>query len=213
MVEPTFFAEASECLRKYYLRAALVAERAKQQVPTAYYRFGIAHCWKCHSEIIVFAWPGQIPGQEPRPTTIRKTFSKSVGDSYWANNCPLCSSLQGEFFLFHEPDGPFFGIHVTTNSEAAFLADMEEIAAYANQFEESKGGVRPASTDEVKVTKRASTIVRVNDLVPNSPGTEWPKPEQGMCEFCGKITTEWWSFERKTGRCKCNDCRDSGRYS
>lgn len=37
------------------------------------------------------------------------TFSRTTGETNWANVCEHCSRLQGAFFLHSEPDGPFFG--------------------------------------------------------------------------------------------------------
>jgi hypothetical protein len=46
---------------------------------------------------------------EPVPDNVRLTFSKSIQESYWANVCEHCGAIQGDWFLFSEPDGPFFG--------------------------------------------------------------------------------------------------------
>lgn len=44
----------------------------------------------------------QAPNYKP-------TYSRTVGETSWANVCVHCGSLQGAFFLHSEPDGPFFG--------------------------------------------------------------------------------------------------------
>lgn len=36
-------------------------------------------------------------------------YSRTVGETSWANACVHCGLLQGAFFLHSEPDGPFFG--------------------------------------------------------------------------------------------------------
>jgi hypothetical protein len=37
-------------------------------------------------------------------------------------------------------------------------------------------------------------------------------PERaGPCERCGIVTTDWMSFDGKTGRCKCNTCFQPNR--
>lgn len=38
----------------------------------------------------------------------RKTFSKTLNESYFANNCPYCLVLQGDFNLYQEPSGIFY---------------------------------------------------------------------------------------------------------
>lgn len=35
-------------------------------------------------------------------------YSKTVKDSYLANHCKHCNAIQGDYFLFSEPDSPFF---------------------------------------------------------------------------------------------------------
>jgi hypothetical protein len=35
---------------------------------------------------------------------------------------------------------------------------------------------------------------------------------QGTCEFCGKKTTDWWSFDGRTGSCKCRECSRQGKW-
>ena len=85
-------------------------------VPTKYYITGVTQCWKCHKEILVYTWPGhdsfskEPPKIKPIPQTIQYRSSKTVGDSYWVNTCPYCHAIQGDFYLFSEPDGPFFGL-------------------------------------------------------------------------------------------------------
>lgn len=71
-------------------------------------------CWECGREIIVFAWfPFKIftkqKPPEPIPKTIKWRYSNSHKDRYWANTCLYCNSLQGDYYLYCEPDGPFWG--------------------------------------------------------------------------------------------------------
>jgi hypothetical protein len=41
---------------------------------------------------------------------VKFSYSKTVNARYWANTCEHCGALQGDFFLYNEPDGPFFGL-------------------------------------------------------------------------------------------------------
>jgi len=41
----------------------------------------------------------------------KNTYSKTENRSYIANNCINCGILQGDFFLYEEPDGPFFDLY------------------------------------------------------------------------------------------------------
>jgi hypothetical protein len=48
---------------------------------------------------------------DPIPQTLQFRFSKTIGRQFWMNICPSCSQPQGDFFLYHEPDGAFWGHH------------------------------------------------------------------------------------------------------
>ena len=43
-----------------------------------------------------------------RYPTFRLTFSKTIGGRYYANNCPKCGVISGDFYLHSEPGAPFF---------------------------------------------------------------------------------------------------------
>ena len=45
---------------------------------------------------------------QKRVPTFKLKFSKTVGQKYYANTCPNCGVLSGDFFLHSEPDAPFF---------------------------------------------------------------------------------------------------------
>lgn len=36
--------------------------------------------------------------------------------------------------------------------------------------------------------------------------------QEGVCIFCGEITTDWWSYDGKTGQCKCRSCSKKGKF-
>lgn len=128
---------------KFQDKAQKIAKANKIELPTAYYRHGFCECWKCKREIIVFAWPKDgmhdrsDPKIKPPPKTVRFSYSNTVGDKYWVNTCPYCNRIQGDFYLYSEPDGPFFGINLEDDSPtaAAFTRDMMKIARYAAQIE------------------------------------------------------------------------------
>ena len=78
------------------------------------YEPGIISCYRCRKKTPVFAWrPGQLHEAErppdPLPRTVEHRYSKLLGRRYWANTCFHCHALFGDWFLFAEPDGPFFG--------------------------------------------------------------------------------------------------------
>ena len=45
---------------------------------------------------------------QKRVPTFKLKFSKTVEQKYYANTCPNCGVLSGDFFLHSEPDAPFF---------------------------------------------------------------------------------------------------------
>ena len=125
--------ECKDTFIKFQRKARRIARKCNIELPKAYYRYGITVCWKCKKEIIVFAWPedGLKPGVKPYPRTIRYCYSRTMDSRYWANTCPYCGAIQGNFFLYMEPDGPFFGLNIEEDSIEAFKRDMLRIAFYA----------------------------------------------------------------------------------
>ena len=122
---------------RFQVKINEIAKQTGIELPNRYYRYGFCKCWRCKSEIIVFAWPKasewdySAPKVKPIPRTIQYRYSKTVGREYWVNTCPGCRSIQGDFFLFSEPDGPFFGIRCEENSQEAYRKDMQDIVGYA----------------------------------------------------------------------------------
>ena len=60
---------------------------------------------------------------QKRVPTFKLKFSKTVGQKYYANTCPKCGILSGDFFLHSEPGAPFF----PTDEEEAKSIYMTEI--------------------------------------------------------------------------------------
>ena len=122
---------------QFQVRTNEIAKQTGIELPNRYYRYGFCKCWKCKREIIVFAWPKVSewdnfpPRVKPIPHTIQYRYSKTIGSKYWVNTCPQCQSIQGDFFLFSEPDGPFFGIRCEVDSQDAYKRDMQDIVSYA----------------------------------------------------------------------------------
>ena len=63
-----------------------------------------------------------IQGRVP---TFKRQYSQTVGQTYFANTCPKCGVLSGDFYLHAEPGAPFFP---TDAHEAASLY-MTELPA------------------------------------------------------------------------------------
>ena len=80
----------------------------------ARYVASFSECYKCKSEIPLFWWRGvpfceQEP-PEPRPHTIQYRRSTRYGDSYWANTCPACHSMQGDNYIYLGSRAVFAGM-------------------------------------------------------------------------------------------------------
>lgn len=135
----------STCKARYPMyveRAKVIAHETGQPLPGSYYRYGIHTCWKCNKKMLVYAWPNSSelennePGGQPRPSTVKYRYSNTQGESYWANCCPYCDAIQGDFYLYSKPDGPFFSLEPKTDTAEAFNLDMIKIAwwdAYVNE--------------------------------------------------------------------------------
>lgn len=114
-----------------------VSRKINIKIPVSYYRYSYCYCWKCNNEILVFTWPGKNifpehkPLKQPIPKTIQFRYSKTAGSKYWVNTCPYCNSIQGDFYLYGEPDGPFFGFECSEDNPVNFKNDLKSLASYA----------------------------------------------------------------------------------
>ncbi|WP_395011106.1 hypothetical protein [Undibacterium sp.] len=104
-------------------------------------------CWKCGERMPVIAFlakldlaediereicvlsdvvtlPEDVLGYvQKRVPTFQLRYSKTVQGKYYANTCPSCGMLSGDFFLHSEPGAPFF----PTCEEEAGLLFLTEI--------------------------------------------------------------------------------------
>lgn len=85
-------------------RARAVAERLDVALPPSPPYRSVAHrCWRCGSEMLVHSWPGGgSHGVRRPPHPIPDTVQHRVtdgGGNYWANCCPTCSAVQGDYYL------------------------------------------------------------------------------------------------------------------
>ncbi len=87
--------------------ARQLAERADLEISGNAHYHAIPHtCWSCSSEILVYAWKGagtHSPRRppEPIPGTVQHRVTEGAGN-YWANCCPRCSAVQGDYYLVEE---------------------------------------------------------------------------------------------------------------
>lgn len=85
-------------------RAREVAERLGVSLPPSPPYRSVAHrCWRCGADMLAHAWPGggdHSPRRppDPVPSTVRHRVTEG-GGNYWANCCPSCSAVQGDYYL------------------------------------------------------------------------------------------------------------------
>lgn len=119
---------------------ARIAKNLGISLPTSYYRYAPYQCWKCKKEMVIYTWPGKesqtgvMPTHQPRPSTIQHRFSNTVGEKYWANCCPHCHVIQGDFHLYSEPDSPLFNLDCGPDNPKAFRYDLMKIAYHSIEY-------------------------------------------------------------------------------
>ena len=105
-------------------------DRKTQITPPLYLASTTISCWRCgaHMPAVGFIAP-KVPDTEDevcilsditelpasvlafvqkRFPTFKRKFSKTTRSEYYANTCPKCGVLSGDFYLHSEPGGPFF---------------------------------------------------------------------------------------------------------
>jgi hypothetical protein len=114
-----------------------IADATDVTLPGAFFRTSYLVCWKCRKYILVFSWPHELyidkEIEKIKPRTIQTTYSKAAGHKYKGNICPFCDSLQGDFYLYNEPDGPFFEFNCGDNNPESFQEDMKSLAIIADR--------------------------------------------------------------------------------
>ncbi|MBI4483196.1 MAG: hypothetical protein HY652_09925 [Acidobacteria bacterium] len=78
---------------------------------------------EAQGEICILSDIRELPGSvlnfvRKRFPTFKLKFSKTTQSEYFANACPQCDVISGDFYLHAEPGGPFFP---TTEEEARCL--------------------------------------------------------------------------------------------
>ena len=91
-------------LRQIQDSALSLAERLDLSLPASPpYQFVAHGCWRCGKEMVAFLWPGggdhstrRPPA--PIPSSVQHCATDGGGD-YWANCCPSCAAVQGDYYL------------------------------------------------------------------------------------------------------------------
>ena len=102
-------------------------QRCGMDWPAKPYVVSYGNCWKCRREIPFFRWEGlwsKEPPPQPRPSTVQFRYLNTTKSKYWANTCPNCKSIQGDWFVFSEPGGAFLPTYDEAKSAFLFAQDM-----------------------------------------------------------------------------------------
>lgn len=101
--------------------------------------------------------------------------------------------------------------------EFTFRGEIEALAKFEKD-QALRRQKREAQERRLQERKELSATVSIA-TAPQSPPIETPpaKPAYsgakavGTCVFCGEETTDWWSYDGKTGMCKCRRCLKQGK--
>lgn len=107
-----------KCKSQSRRRERALEHRARQlpiPLPWGNYHAEPARCYRCQRALVVFTWPGHAMWTvkrppEPIPPTVKFAYTRTTGTRYWANTCPHCHAVQGDWNLYAEPGGPFFEV-------------------------------------------------------------------------------------------------------
>ncbi len=64
---------------------------------------------------------------------------------------------------------------------------------------------------ELPCRKWGSSIFQREKDLHKTPVASFSPFVIGKCEFCGEMTSDWWSYDGKTGICKCKACLKQGK--
>ena len=124
-----------------YLQRSAEMTDDKMIITPPLYMVGIkTPCWRCgakmtvigllapdvkgvHPEVAMLSNIEDIPKEvlsliQKRVPTFMLKYSKTIREKYYANTCPKCKVIYGDFFLHGEPDSPLFP---TSEDEARTL--------------------------------------------------------------------------------------------
>jgi predicted RNA-binding Zn-ribbon protein involved in translation (DUF1610 family) len=109
-------------------RAVEIARRQDLALPPSPPYHHVPHvCWRCRSEMVAYVWPGgsdHSPSRppDPIPDTVQHRVTEGAGN-YWANCCPRCSTVQGDYYLSRD------------NVEFVRVRELSEAGEYATRVD------------------------------------------------------------------------------
>lgn len=104
----------------------------------------------------LFPLPDNLFAYISREYNYHESYSRTLKASYLANNCKHCDALQGDWFLFEEPDSPFF----ISDEEDASKLTLHKIPLVNDIALSSATSMNFQSEDEL--IKKYSNILTLN---------------------------------------------------
>ena len=155
-------------------------------------------------------------------TTEREFIQDSKYDATFSNGYPTTGSLHyldienhklltfRGLSLYHKPQ-IYKGYNLTSELEKVLVSPKNGEFVHSGEYEELQ-----KYNQKLKNSNKKETLTVINEVALKRNSTEIPlqnslfKPVK--CEFCGEITDEWWSYDGKTGLCKCLSCQKQGMF-
>jgi hypothetical protein len=140
--------------------------------------------------------------------------------------------------LYHEPQ-IYRGYNLTSNLDEVLVSNKNGEFVHNGEYEQLQEYRKLKKIDKFTYQRSGKFTLKTNsDSLKNSfkvddgdenftamkDITETPTPSEmllqnsvpaknsGLCEICGKITTDFWYYDWGTGLCKCNSCKKQGKH-
>ena len=66
----------------------------------------------------------------------------------------------------------------------------------------------PVAGSGLRTARKARSSAPKKEARSPEPDIRKPETKEGVCVYCGQRTRDWWTYDGKTGECKCNPCRE-----
>ncbi|PRD43072.1 conjugal transfer protein TraC [Phyllobacterium phragmitis] len=153
-------------------------------------RFWFRHDEWAFAHYITDLPPAVVKTLKSEAPLYRPAFSKTTQTTYWANHCPACKVLQGDFNLFEEPDGAFFPMsvnHVRRMKATRLAMPFEAVGSPSFGIDEADllPGVRSPRTERRRDV--ASERLRQTIFVKPPVGQSTPLPPRRQGGLMGRL--------------------------
>lgn len=70
---------------------------------------------------------------------------------------------------------------------------------------------QPLRKSDEKDNLEVPIKISAKKISEEAPSSSLLLTKTGKCEFCGEVTDDWWTYDGKTGLCKCRSCLKQGK--